>query len=46
MNLKISYSDDNTHVENSYLLDNIGFEVGCIIRERYLRKLQITLLQL
>lgn len=42
MNLKISYSDDNTHVENSYLVDNIGFEVGFIIRERYLRKLQIT----
>ena len=42
MNLNISYSDDNTHVENSYLVEDIGFEVGSIIRERYLRKLQIT----
>ena len=40
--MDIIYSNDNTHVIDSYKVEDIGFEVGCIIRERYLRKLQIT----
>ena len=40
--MKISYTEDNTHVEDSYLANDIRFEVGSIIRERYLQFLPIT----
>lgn len=40
--LKITYTENNTHVENSYLATNLDLEVGYIIRERYLRSLPQT----
>lgn len=40
--LKTTYEEDNTHVENSYLATDISFEVGYIIRERYIRHLPQT----
>lgn len=40
--LKITYTEDNTHVENSYLATDLDLEVGYIIRERYLRSLPQT----
>lgn len=40
--MKISYSESNTHVEDSYKDTNIKLSVGYIIRERYLRKLPQT----
>ena len=40
--MKITYTENNTHVEDSYLAKDIKFEVGCIIRERYLQFLPVT----
>ena len=40
--MKISYTENNTHVEDSYLANDIKFEVGSIIRERYLQFLPVT----
>ena len=40
--MKIEYSEDNTHVVDSYKIDNINLSVGYIIRERYLRYLKVT----
>lgn len=40
--MKIEYSEDNTHVVDSYKIDNINLSVGYIIRERYLRHLKVT----
>ena len=43
--IKISYSEENTHVENSYLIDTkeeINFEVMNIIRERQYEKKPVT----
>ena len=40
--LKITYTENNTHVENSYLATDLDLEVGYIIRERYLRSLPQT----
>ena len=40
--MKISYTEDNTHVEDSYLIGDIKIEVMEIIRERHRRQLQVT----
>lgn len=40
--MEITYSENNTHVVDSYKVIDIGLEVGCIMRERYLRKLPVT----
>lgn len=40
--MKIEYSEDNTHVVDSYKIDNINLSVGYIIRERHLRHLKVT----
>lgn len=40
--MKITYTEDNTHVEDSYKATNISLEVGYITRERYLRHLPTT----
>ena len=40
--MKIEYSEDNTHVVDSYKVENINLSVGYIIRERYLRHLKVT----
>lgn len=40
--MKISYSENNTHVEDSYKETNINLSVSYIIRERYLRHLPQT----
>ena len=40
--LKITFDEKNTHIEDSYLIKDINLEVGYIIRERYLRHLPQT----
>jgi len=40
--LKITFNENNTHVEDSYLATDLDLEVGYIIRERYLRRLPQT----
>lgn len=40
--MKIEYSEDNTHVVDSYKIDNINLSVCYIIRERHLRNLKVT----
>lgn len=40
--MKISYSENNTHVEDSYKAKDIGLEIMSIMRERKLRKLPVT----
>lgn len=40
--MKIEYSEDNTHVVDSYKIDNINLSVCYIIRERHLRHLKVT----
>lgn len=40
--MKITYTEDNTHVEDSYKETNINLSVSYIIRERYLRHLPQT----
>lgn len=40
--MKITYSENNTHVEDSYTTDNYNLNVCYIIRERTLRKLKVT----
>ena len=40
--MKITYTEDNTHVEDSYKEKDISLAVGYIIRERYLRHLSQT----
>ncbi len=40
--MKITYSEDNTHVEDSYKATDIDLEVMGIIRERHIRNLKVT----
>lgn len=40
--MKITYTENNTHVEDSYKATDINLEVGYITRERYLRHLPTT----
>ena len=40
--MKVSYTETNTHVEDSYLVTDISLEVMSIIRERHYRKLPVT----
>lgn len=40
--MKIEYSENNTHVEDSYKYTDYNLNVGYIIRERTLRKLKVT----
>ena len=40
--MKIDYSETNTHVEDSYKVNDINLEVMEIIRERYRRGLPVT----
>lgn len=40
--MKIEYSENNTHVTDSYKTDNYNLNVCYIIRERTLRKLPVT----
>lgn len=40
--MRTTYSEDNTHVENSYEAKDLDLEVGYIIRERHIRHLPIT----
>ena len=39
---KISYTEDNTHIIDSYQVKDINLDVGSIIRERHIRHLQVT----
>lgn len=38
----IEYSENNTHVVDSYKAEDINLEVSYIIRERHLRHLKVT----
>ena len=40
--LEIKYEEGNTHIVNSYLVKDVDLDVGCIMRERVLRKLPVT----
>ena len=40
--MKVTYTENNTHVEDSYKCEDIGLEVMQIMRERHLRKLKVT----
>ena len=40
--MKIKYSENNTHVEDSYTASDINFEVMEIIRERHRQRLPVT----
>lgn len=40
--MKIEYSEDNTHVEDSYLYTDYNLNVMTVIRERHFRHLKVT----